>query len=150
MKVKKTAFKNWIAQQTEEAQQQYIWAREEAKECVVNARLEHFHDLYEWLDTKEGEKSGYRLVKVWARATKDIEHYVCVKDKEGQCMEDRSKVLPCWKQHFDEICNVKSSNSPIPHGSATAGPIPCIVPEEFRKAIQCMKKRKHNVPVICL
>ena len=150
VKVNKTVFKNWIAQQTLKAQQWYIWAIREAKKSVTDTRLECYHDLYEWLDNKEGEKCVYRLAKMSARDTKDINHYVCIKEKEGQCLQERSKILASWEQHFNEICNVKFSHSLIPHGSATARPLLCIASVEVRKAIQCMKNNKapgpHDLP----
>ena len=39
-------------------------ARREAKKSVTDARSECYHDLYKQLDTKEGEKSIYRLANV--------------------------------------------------------------------------------------
>ena len=91
------------------------------------------------LTPKKVEKSIYRLAKVWARANKDIEHYVHVKDNKGWYLQDRSKILAHWKQHCDEIWNVKFLHLLIHHGSATARSIPWIAPEEVRKALQCMK-----------
>uniref|UniRef100_A0A914W7K1 Endonuclease/exonuclease/phosphatase domain-containing protein n=1 Tax=Plectus sambesii TaxID=2011161 RepID=A0A914W7K1_9BILA len=80
---KKVAFKNWLAQKTSENKQKYATTRREAK-MTVAARANHYQDLYEQLGTKEGKKNIYQLARAHTKAMQDIEHYMCIKDKDGQ------------------------------------------------------------------
>lgn len=84
------------------------------KKAISGAKKSnHYWVLDEQLDTKVCEKNIYRLVKMYTKMTKDIEHYMHVKHK----------VDINWQQHFDKISNVEYLYLPIPDGLANTGPI---------------------------
>src|SRR5262249_4778932 len=143
---KKAAYKNWFVQKTDENWQKYVAARRAAKKAVAEARADHYQDLYEQLDTEEGEKSIYRLAKARTRAAQDIDHYMCVKGKDGRRLQDKREILKRWQQHFDEISNVEFPHPPIPEGLPIDGPVPPITPGEVAKAISSMKNLKAPGP----
>uniref|UniRef100_A0A914WWF1 Reverse transcriptase n=1 Tax=Plectus sambesii TaxID=2011161 RepID=A0A914WWF1_9BILA len=143
---KKVAFKNWLAQRTSKNWQKYSTAKREAKKTVAAARANHYQDLYKQLGTKEGEKNIYRLARARTKATQDIEHCMCIKDKDGRRLQNKRETLKRWQQHYDEISNIEFPHPPIPEGLPNAGPIPCITAEEVTKAIGSMKNQKAPGP----
>ena len=65
IKEKKLAKKNWDTQNSEESRQAYKQASCKAKRDVAKAKA--YDELYMKLDTQEGEKDLYKLVKVLKR-----------------------------------------------------------------------------------
>ena len=56
-----------------------------------------YDDLYERLETKEGEKELYRLARQRDRAGKDVQHMRVMKD-ENDVMVNSEAVLNRWKE----------------------------------------------------
>ena len=52
-----------------------------------------YDDLYSRLETKEGEKELYRLVRKRDRAGKDVQHVRVIKDENGNVMVNSEAVL---------------------------------------------------------
>ena len=50
------------------------------------------------LDTKEGEKSLYRLAREKYKAGKDVQQDIMMKDKDGNVMTDEESGLRIWKE----------------------------------------------------
>ena len=57
------------------------------------AKRRAYENLYERLETKEGEKALYRLAKQRDRAGKDVLHVRIMKDKNGNVMVNLEAVL---------------------------------------------------------
>ncbi|KAK1785805.1 hypothetical protein P4O66_003183 [Electrophorus voltai] len=74
-----------------------------------------------------------------------IEHYMCVKDKSGQQLQDKKEILSRWREHFDEISNI--SHLPILEGLPCSGPLPQIVTEEVTTDIVSMKNQSITIPI---
>ena len=49
---------------------------------VSNVKLKAYDDLYNRLDTNEGEKTIYKLAKLRERKTKDFNYIKCVKGED--------------------------------------------------------------------
>ncbi|EYC27389.1 hypothetical protein Y032_0009g692 [Ancylostoma ceylanicum] len=47
----------------------YLVAKREAKKCVAIDKSQHYKELYDALNTSEGEKLLYRLLKARRRST---------------------------------------------------------------------------------
>ena len=59
--------------------------RSKAKREVAKAKNKAYDELYEKLDTKEGEKDLYRLARQRDRAGKDVLQVQVIKDANGMC-----------------------------------------------------------------
>ena len=68
---KKRMFKNWQQSKEQEDHDAYIEAKREAKRTVAVERARATQELYENLDTRDGENAIYSLAKSRDQATKD-------------------------------------------------------------------------------
>lgn len=146
VRAKKSAYKNWRGNRTNENWQEYVTAKKDAKRTVAKTRDSHYKNLYEQLDTKEGEKGIYRLARARAKAARDIEHYLCIKDKNGKRLQNKRDILKRWQQYFNEISNYEFDHPPTPEISPHLGPLPQISVEEVTVAIRKMKNSKAPGP----
>ena len=71
-------------QRDEEGKQEYEEMRRETKKLVARAKNKAYDELYEGVDTKEGETILYRLAKQKHQAGKDIQQVRMMKDKDGK------------------------------------------------------------------
>lgn len=61
----------------------------------------------------KGRRSPTRQEKTCTKEAQNIEHYMCMKDKDGRWLQDRSEILKCWQHYFKEISNIKFPHLPI-------------------------------------
>ena len=69
----------WDMQRDEESKQEYKEMRREAKKEVVKAKNNAYDELYEGLNTKEGEKTLYRLARQRHQAER-----ICTADQNDE------------------------------------------------------------------
>ena len=67
--------------------------RREAKKEVAKAKNNSYDELYEGLDSKEGERTLYRLARQRHQAGKDVQQVRMMKDTDGKVMTDEESVL---------------------------------------------------------
>ena len=102
---KRLAKKRWDIQRDEESKQEYKEMRREAKREVAKAKSKAYDELYKGLDTKEGEKTLYRLARQRHQAGKDVQQVRMMKDKDGNVMSDEESVLRMWKEYYMGLMN---------------------------------------------
>ena len=102
---KRLAKKSWDIQRDEESKQEYKEMRREAKKEVAKAKGKAYDELYEGLDTKEGEKTLYRLARQRHQAGKDIHQVRMMKDKDGNVTTYEESVLRMWKEYYMGLMN---------------------------------------------
>ena len=102
---KRLAKKRWDIQRDEESKQEYKDMRREAKKEVAKAKSKAYDELYEGLDTKEGEKTLYRLARQRHQAGEDVQQIRMMKDKDGNVMTDEESVLRIWKEYYMGLMN---------------------------------------------
>ena len=113
IKEKKLAKKNWDTQNSEESRQAYKQASCKAKRDVAKAKA--YDELYMKLDTQEGEKDLYKLVKVLKR----------------------------WKNYYEEMMNRENERETrIDSINGTYEDVPRVTKEEVRTAMKKMKNGK--------
>ena len=78
---------------------------QKAKRDVAKAKAEAYDELYDRLDTEEGEKDLYRLARQRDRAGKDVQHVRVIKDADGNVLTNEESVLRRWKEYFEELMN---------------------------------------------
>ena len=102
---KRLAKKSWDIQRDEESKQEYKEMRREAKKEVAKAKGKAYDELYEGLDTKEEEKTLYRLARQRHQAGKDVQQVRMMKDKDGNVTTDEESVLRMLKEYYMGLMN---------------------------------------------
>ena len=97
---KRLAKKRWDIQKDEESKQEYKEMRGEAKKEVAKAKNKAYDVLYEGLDTKEGEKTLYRLARQRHQARKDVKQIRMMQDIDVKVIADEESVLSIWKTYY--------------------------------------------------
>ena len=105
VKSKNLAKRNWLRLRDIESRREYKEARQKVKREVAKAKAEAYDELYDRLDTAEGEKDLYRLARQRDRAGKDIQHIRVIKDEDGNVLTSEESVLRRWKEYFEELMN---------------------------------------------
>ena len=80
----------------------YKQCSKEAKRAVSIAKSEAYENLYEELDTKEGQQGVYKLAKKRKKSTKDITHITQIKDERGVVIRKERDILMKWKDYFEK------------------------------------------------
>ena len=99
------AKKRWDMQRDEESKQEYKEMRREAKKGVGKDKSKAYDELYEGFDTKEGEKTLYRLARQRNQAGKDVQQVRMMEDNDGNMMTDEESVLIIWKEYYKGLMN---------------------------------------------
>ncbi|XP_051783710.1 uncharacterized protein LOC127527824 [Erpetoichthys calabaricus] len=97
--------KKWDSQRDAESRQEYKEIRHKVKTEVAKAKEKAYDELYERLDTKEGEKDLYRLARQRDQAGKDVQQVRVIKDKDGNVLKSEESVLSRWKEYFERLMN---------------------------------------------
>lgn len=143
IKRKTLAKRKWYRQRDLESRREYKQMRQEAKREVAKAREEAGEDLYERLNTREGEKDLHRLARQRDRAGKDVQHVRIIKDANGNMLTDDASVLNRWKEYFHELMNVENMREEREEVAVRVnGEIHRITEDEVRRALRRMKMGK--------
>ncbi|WP_272658120.1 hypothetical protein [Providencia sp. PROV105] len=70
-----------------------------------------FSDLYNRLDTKEGERCLYKLAKQRDRRSKDIVQVRCIKDENNKVLFLEKDIENRWMRYFDKLFNEGSEST---------------------------------------
>lgn len=112
VRVKRVYFKEWSKCKNVETRNKYKKAKNETKKEVSEAKTQAFDGLYQLLETKEREKSIYRLVKGRERKTRDLDQVECVKNEEGKALVQENDINDKWKTYFQNLFNEGYDISP--------------------------------------
>jgi hypothetical protein len=72
-----------------------------------------YDGLYQWLDTKEGEKDIFRMAKSQERKTRDIVQVKWIKDVTERLRTKDEDIKNMWWEYFDKLFNEDSGSSSI-------------------------------------
>ena len=152
IKGKKDAKKRYDQSGNQVDREVYIQKRNEAKRTVARAKEEAYADLYDKLDSREGEKDLYRIAKQRDKASKDIRQVKVIKDVDGKLLTDGIEVLQRWKRYFEDLMNTENPRELREHGvELVAGDVAQIGKREVEKALKKMKSGKavgpDNIPI---
>ena len=139
---KKKAFKKWQLSKEDEDKEVYKTRKKECKKTVAIAKDEAYAELYEKLDSPEGNKIIYKLSKTRNRRTKDICDNIFINDKEGKIQTDTPKITDRWQEYFTELLNETNPRKELEECEETYGPISNITLEEVRTQLKRMKTGK--------
>ena len=92
---KRLAKKRWDMQRDEESNKSIM-------RCYENNA---YDELYQELDSKEGERTLYRLARQRHQAGKTVQQVRMTNDKYGKVMTDEESVLRIWKEYYKGLMN---------------------------------------------
>jgi hypothetical protein len=78
---------------------------------VSVANGQTYDDLYQVLDTKEGEKDMFRMARTQERKTMDINQIKCIKDETNQLLVKDNEIKDIWREYFDKLFNGENEGS---------------------------------------
>jgi hypothetical protein len=113
IKEKKECFRRMHLDRSADNVEQYKVAKKTAKRTVSEARGQMYDELYQWLDTKEGEKAIYRMAKSRERKMRDIIQVKCIKDETERLLTKDKDIKNRWQEYFDKLFNEDSGSSSI-------------------------------------
>ena len=105
LKDKKKAKKPWDTIRDDASKLAYKTARKQAKIEVAKARNKAYEELYEKLETKQGENEVFQLAKQRNRQSKDVQQVRVIRSKTGEILMEEEKLKQRWKQYFDNLLN---------------------------------------------
>ncbi|KAK6755298.1 hypothetical protein RB195_013961 [Necator americanus] len=145
---KKSRYKLWWGTRQPEDRDAYLAAKREAKKAVSKAKSDRYKAVYDMLDTREGERAVYRLVRGRHRSTLDMEHTKIVKGADGAVLRRPGQILERWRDYYNHLCNEEFCHPPIPTVPSVEGPVLPITAVEVRATLAKMKSNKATGPDI--
>ena len=101
----------------------YKKAKREATRTVAVERASAAQELYEKLDTREGEKAIYRLAKSRDQATKDNYQGYFVKAQNGTLLMNTGENISRWSEYYRYLLNKARQHNDGRDGPLTEGPL---------------------------
>jgi len=154
VKDKKTKFKKWQRRKDAADQHEYQEAKKMTKRMVAEAKAKEYNELYQKLNSREGEKMVYRLAKARERATRDVAQVKTVKDIEGKLLVVEEQVRHRWGEYFGQLLNEENPREALAEAEKNHGPIQQIEEKEVAEALKNMKSGKatgpDNIPIEAL
>ncbi|KAJ7982244.1 Retrovirus-related Pol polyprotein LINE-1 [Quillaja saponaria] len=92
IKAKKECYKRLHKCRNEDNYKCFRQARKDAKKAVREARGKACEQLYQKLETKDGEKDIYRIAKQRERRTKDLIRIKCIKDEADRVLVKEDEI----------------------------------------------------------
>jgi len=142
IKIKKQRFKEWQKNGNDENKEAYKQAKREAKIAVAKAKTDAWKEWYENLESKEGERTIYRIARQRARNRKDIGEMTAIRNQEGDIIIKELEVKRRWREYFNTLLNVENDREPPTDIPPTEGPVKIIGLHETKLALKKMKTGK--------
>ena len=83
----------------------YKTAIKQARREVAKARNKAYEELYQKLETMEGENELFKIAKQRNRQGKDVQQVRVIKSKTGEMLTKEEKVKQRWKEYFHDLLN---------------------------------------------
>ena len=142
IKAKKVAKKIWETSRRQEDKDIYRQAKKAAKKAVSTNKALAMNELYEDLETPEGERKIFRIAKARDKASKDFSHMKQIKNEHGVILRDLDMIIGRWKGYFDKLLNEENPRSIFDEGLPNKGLTQGISRNEVKVAISRMKNGK--------
>ena len=126
----------------QEDKDRYRQANKAAKKALATTKALAMNELYEELETPEGERKIFRIAKARDKATKDLSHMKQIKNEHGVVLRDLNMIIGRWKGYFDKLLNEENPRSTVDDGVPNEGLTQGISRVEVKVAISRMKNGK--------
>lgn len=146
IQAKKMAKKRWETTRLDIDKEYYKLCSKEAKRTVAIAKSDGYDNLYEELDTEEGQRRVFKLAKMRNKSTKDITHVRQVKDERGIVIQKESDILIRWKEYFEKLLNVENERFIRDDGEPNEQLVGEVTRQEVEGALKKMKNGKATGP----
>ena len=124
----------------------YITAMKQAKKELAKAKNKAYEELYEKLETKEGENELFKIAKQRNNQSKDVQQVRVIKSKTGEMLMEEEKVKQRWKEYFDNLLDQENRRERREmRTEETKKDVEDISGEEVRTRLKKMKNRKTQV-----
>ena len=145
IKAKKVSKKIWDASRRQEDKDRYRQANKAAKKAVATTKALAMNELYEELETPEGERKIFRIAKARDKATKDFSHMKHIKNENVVVLKDLDMIIGSWQGYVDKLLNVENPRSIFYDGVPNEGLTQGISRDEVKVGISRMKNGKATV-----
>ena len=88
-----------------------MWQRNSNKLLLTTANARAMKELYEELETQEGERKIFRIAKARDIATTDFTHMKQINNEHGVVLRDLDIIIGRWKWYFDMLLNEENPRS---------------------------------------
>ena len=132
---KKRMFKKWQQSKAQEDHAAYKEAKRDAKRTVAVERARAAQELYEKLDTREGEKAIYRLAKSRDQTTKDNYQGYFVKAQDGTLLMKTEENICRWAEYYRDMLNKARQHTDGRNEPLTEGPLHQVTCEEVDRQL---------------
>ena len=139
---KKEAKKLWERTQLEEDERLFRERNKEAKRAVAQARAQEYQQMYDDLDTREGQKKIYSLAKSRNRASKDMTKVKQIKREDGTVIRRHEDIQIRWKEYFERLLNEENERLVQEDGIPNEGLTSRVERNEVVRALAKMKNSK--------
>ena len=146
IQTKRMAKKRWEETELDVDKEHYKQCSKEAKRTVAIAKAEAYDNLYEELDTKEGQRKVFKLAKRRNKSTKDITHIRQIKDERGVVLSRERDILTRWKSYFEKLLNEENERLMREDGEPNEQLVGEITRQEVERALKKMKNGKSMGP----
>jgi hypothetical protein len=147
---KKDCFRCLYLDRSAANMEKYKVAKKAAKRAVSEARGRAYEDLYQRLNTKEGERDIYKMAKFRERKTRDVNEVKCIKDGDDQLLVKDEAIKRRWREYFDNLYNGEVESSTIELDDSFDDTSMCFVrriqESEVKEALRRMKGGKAMGP----
>uniref|UniRef100_A0A8I6Y6K2 Reverse transcriptase domain-containing protein n=1 Tax=Hordeum vulgare subsp. vulgare TaxID=112509 RepID=A0A8I6Y6K2_HORVV len=93
--------------------EKYKATKKTAKQAMSEVRGRAYEDLYQCLNTKEGERDIYKMAKIRERKMRDVGEVKCIKDGDDQLLVKDEAIKRRWREYFDNLYNGEVDSSTI-------------------------------------
>ena len=93
---------------------------------MAEAKAKTFDNIYKELDTREGQKKIFKIVKACNKATKDFKHIKQIKDDEGNVLRNDKRIIERWRECFEELLNEENSRTVFEDGTPNENMMPLV------------------------
>ena len=146
VKEKRLKFKQYQQSRCDEDKEEFKEANKRAKWEVAKAKESVYKDLYEKLDSIEGQNIIYKLSKTRERITRDLTDIAYIKDSNGSILTDEDEIKARWKESFETLLNVENEWEELEPIDPVQGPIPSVNDTEIKKQLSKMRRNKARGP----
>ena len=142
VKEKRLKFKQYQQSRCDEDKDDFREANKRAKREVAKAKESAYKDLYDKLDSIDGQKMIYKLSKTRERRTRDLTDIAYIKDSNGTTLTDEDEIKARWKESFETLLNVENEREELEPTDPVQGPIPTVNDAEIEKQLSKMGRNK--------
>ena len=142
VKEKRLKFKQYQQSRCDEDKDDFREANKRAKRGVAKAKESAYKDLYDKLDSIDGQKMIYKLSKTRERRTRDLTDIAYINDSNGTILTDEDEIKARWKESFETLLNVENEREELEPTDPVQGPIPSVNDAEIKKQLSKTGRNK--------